>query len=132
MLTALLIAAGAYGALVLTLYLAQASLLYLPHIPSRAVSATPWEIGLNYETVWLTAEDGVHLNGWYVPATQARATLLFFHGNAGNISHRLDSLRIFHELELNVFIFDYRGYGLSEGKPSDKACTWMLWPPGAT
>jgi hypothetical protein len=46
-------------------------------------------------------------------------TLLFFHGNAGNISHRLDSIRIFADLGLDVFIFDYRGYGLSEGSPSE-------------
>lgn len=120
MLTALLVMAGAYGTLVLLLYFAQASLLYLPDIPSRTISATPWDIGLDYETVWLTAEDGVRLNGWYVPAKRARGTLLFFHGNAGNVSHRLDSLRIFHALDLNVFVFDYRGYGLSEGKPSEE------------
>lgn len=120
MLTALLIAAGAYGTLVLTLYLAQASLLYLPNVPTRALVATPQDVGLAYETVWLTAQDGVRLHGWYVPAKAARAGLLFFHGNAGNISHRLDSLRIFHELSLNVLIFDYRGYGQSQGHPSEE------------
>ncbi len=122
MLSALLTAAGAYGALLLALYFGQASLLYLPDLPSRAISATPADIGLEYETVWLTTADRVKLHGWYLPAAQPRATLLFFHGNAGNISHRLDTLRIFHALGLAVFIFDYRGYGQSEGA-ADEAGT---------
>jgi len=119
MLSTLLTAAGAYGALLLVLYFGQSSLLYLPEIPTRAVQATPMDIGLEYETIWLTTETGVKLNAWYVPAVKARGTLLFFHGNAGNISHRLDSLRIFNQLGMTVLIFDYRGYGLSEGKPSE-------------
>ncbi len=57
----------------------------------------------------------------YLPNLPARGTLLFFHGNAGNISHRLDSIRIFHNLRLSVFIFDYRGYGRSEGQPREVA-----------
>lgn len=117
---AVLAAVGAYVALVLFLYVAQGSLLYLPGIPSRELTADPRDIGLDYEEVHLQAADGVGLHGWYVPAGDARGTLLFFHGNAGNISHRLDSLRIFHRLGLNVLIFDYRGYGRSEGKPSEE------------
>ncbi len=120
MLTVLLAAAGAYGALLLALYLGQANLLYLPDMPSRELAATPAQIGLPYETVHLDTTDGVRLHGWYLPADGARGTLLFFHGNAGNISHRLDSLRIFHDLELNVLIFDYRGYGQSEGRPGEE------------
>lgn len=119
MLTALLTAAGAYGALLLVLYFGQAGLLFLPDLPSRALVATPSDAGLDYETVHLTTEDGVRLHGWHVPAGSPRGTLLFFHGNAGNISHRLDSLLIFHRLGLNVLIIDYRGYGQSEGKPSE-------------
>jgi len=120
MLTALLTAAGAYITLLLALYLGQANLLFLPEIPSRELAATPRDIGLNYETVWLDTADHVRLNGWYVPAENARGTVLFFHGNAGNISHRLDSLRIFHDLNLSVLIIDYRGYGQSGGKPSEE------------
>jgi fermentation-respiration switch protein FrsA (DUF1100 family) len=62
----------------------------------------------------------VRLHGWYLPTADARGTLLFLHGNAGNVSHRLDSLRIFHDLGLAVLIIDYRGYGRSEGKPSEQ------------
>ena len=120
MLTALLTAAGAYAALLLALYLGQTSLLYLPDIPSRTLETSPTDIGLAYETVWLETSDGVRLHAWYLPHAEARGTVLFFHGNAGNISHRLDSLRIFHDLGLSVLIFDYRGYGRSEGRPDEE------------
>lgn len=112
---------AAYLALGLFLFLFQSRLLYYPNLPSRAVVATPERAGLVYESVEIVTEDGVRLDGWFVPAAgQARGVLLFFHGNAGNISHRLDSLRIFHDLGLAVLIFDYRGYGRSEGTVSEQ------------
>jgi fermentation-respiration switch protein FrsA (DUF1100 family) len=95
-------------------------MLYLPDIPSRKLNATPQDIGLPFENIHLLTDDGARLHGWYIPAAQARGTLLFFHGNAGNISHRLDSIRLFHDLRLSVLIFDYRGYGQSEGTPSEE------------
>ncbi len=116
----LLLIAGGYAALVLAVYLGQSSLLYLPGVPTRELLASPRDIGLGYEDVELHTADGVRLHGWYVPAADARGTLLFLHGNAGNVSHRLDSLRIFHDLGLAVLIIDYRGYGRSEGKPSEQ------------
>jgi fermentation-respiration switch protein FrsA (DUF1100 family) len=67
-----------------------------------------------------TTRDGVSLHGWFIPSPDTESVVLFCHGNAGNISHRLDSIRIFHDLGLSVFIFDYRGYGLSEGRPSEE------------
>jgi len=115
----LLIIAGAYGAFVLFVYFSQSSLLYLPNLPSRDVIATPDVVGLSYEPVKILADDGVRLDGWFIPARQARGAVLFFHGNAGNISHRLDSLKIFNDLGLDVLIFDYRGYGRSQGSPSE-------------
>jgi fermentation-respiration switch protein FrsA (DUF1100 family) len=102
------------------LYFSQSRLLYYPDMPSRALEASPADIGLAYESVQLTARDGTRLHAWFVPAPTARGTLLFSHGNAGNIAHRLDSISLFHSLGLNVLIFDYRGYGESEGKPSEK------------
>ncbi len=72
---------------------------------------------LPIQDVWFEAEDGVKLHGWYVPSDEAVATLLFFHGNAGNITHRLENIFFLHHLKLNVFIFDYRGFGRSEGHP---------------
>lgn len=119
LVTALLSLVGAYVTLVLFAYFGQAGMLYLPDLPSRELVASPQEIGLNYENIELRTEDGVRLHGWHIPAVSTRGTLLFFHGNAGNISHRLDSIRIFHKLNLSVFIFDYRGYGRSEGSPSE-------------
>jgi len=116
----LLFVLGVYLALGLFLFLTQSRLLYYPNLPSRAVVATPARTGLAYEEVALVTEDGVQLHGWFVPAAaEPRGVLLFFHGNAGNISHRLDSLKIFHDLGLAVLIFDYRGYGRSEGKVSE-------------
>ncbi len=108
-----------YLGLSLFLYFYQHRLVYLPDYPSRKVAATPADIGLEFESVTLDASDGVRLDGWFLPHKEARATLLFFHGNAGNISHRLDSLALFHQLGLAVLIVDYRGYGRSGGEPSE-------------
>lgn len=109
------VAAG-YVVLAGLLYLYQDRLVYFPE---RALAATPARAGLVYEPVQFMSADGVGLSGWFIPAPKARATLLFCHGNAGNISHRLESIRQFHQLGLNVFIFDYRGYGESAGSPTE-------------
>lgn len=116
----LLLVAGGYVALVLVLFFFQSHLLYLPNVPSRDVAVTPDDVGLAYESVTMITDDGVTLDGWFVPVRSARGVLLFFHGNAGNISHRLDSLKIFNELGLATLIFDYRGYGRSQGEPSEE------------
>jgi len=91
----------------------------LIYFPDSQMITDPGHVNLEFENVRLTTEDGIDLHGWYIPHPQAKQTLLFFHGNAGNISHRLDSLNIFHQLGLSVLLIDYRGYGLSEGKPSE-------------
>ncbi|MDR3354654.1 MAG: alpha/beta hydrolase [Synergistaceae bacterium] len=99
-------------------------------IPSRNIVTTPGDYGLPFDDVMITTSDGVSINGWFVPAPEARGTLLFFHGNAGNISHRMDSIEIFHNLGLSVFIIDYRGFGRSGGSCSisgtteDAAAAW--------
>ncbi|MBA7648620.1 hypothetical protein ES703_56408 [subsurface metagenome] len=90
------------------------------YYPEHIISANPSNIGLEFESVSFETENGVTLSGWYVPRENARGVILFCHGNAGNISHRLESIRIFNQLGLDVFIFDYRGYGQSEGKPSEQ------------
>jgi fermentation-respiration switch protein FrsA (DUF1100 family) len=116
-----MLAAGVYGALCLYLFFMQAKLLYYPNIPSRHLTANPADIGLDYEMVTLRTSDHVKLHGWYIPAVpEERGALLFFHGNAGNISHRLDSLKIFHDLGLSTLIIDYRGYGRSQGSISER------------
>ena len=110
-------AAIACGLILAGVYFFQDRLLYFP---SRVLEYTPAQVGLGFEEVYFHASDGTALHGWYVPAPDARATLLFCHGNGGNISHRLDSLAIFQRLGLNVFIFDYRGYGRSRGRPGEQ------------
>ena len=85
--------------------------------PSKTLDATPQDIGLFFENIFLKTADGLSLHGWFIPAQNALAktTLLYLHGNAGNISGRLSKIKIFHDLGLDVFIIDYRGYGRSEG-----------------
>jgi fermentation-respiration switch protein FrsA (DUF1100 family) len=90
------------------------------YYPMREMNGTPDQAGLKFEDVWLTASDGVKIHGWYLPTGTSNApAILFLHGNAGNISHRLDKLAIFHNLGVATFIIDYRGYGRSEGKPDE-------------
>ena len=107
---------GAYVVIILYVYFMQSSLIFYPNMPGRNLVATPKNIGLTYQDIEFLTEDNVRLHGWFIPNKKSKATVLFFHGNAGNISHRLDSIKIFNRMELNVFIIDYRGYGQSEGK----------------
>jgi len=119
-MTPLLLAmAGGYLLLVVAVYFYQPHLLFLPDLPSRQLTRTPADIDLAYEDVHLQTRDGVRLHGWWVSHPQPRGTILFFHGNAGNISHRLQTLRLFHQLDYQTLIIDYRGYGQSAGRPSE-------------
>src|SRR5918999_4893938 len=87
--------------------------------PTPEIIYTPAQMGLEYEDVYFTTEDGQQLHGWYVPGN-TDVTLLWFHGNGGNISHRGPEIaQIHYRLGVNLFIFDYRGYGRSEGVPSE-------------
>lgn len=88
--------------------------------PMSELYQTPANWGFEYEEVTFKTEDDVQLHGWFIPNHESEQVLLFFHGNAGNISHRRESIEIFHRLGLNVFIIDYRGYGQSKGKPNEK------------
>lgn len=98
-------------------YLFQTHVIYYP---SKTVAATPRDIGLAYRDLSLTTSDGVAINAWYIPAPHARATVLFSHGNAGNIGNRLETVRILHGLGANVLLYDYRGFGKSEGSPGEE------------
>jgi fermentation-respiration switch protein FrsA (DUF1100 family) len=119
MLKLLLAAIACYAALALVVYLMQARMLYLADLPGRALERTPADIDVEYEDVSIETSDGVRLHGWFIPGSGDRI-LLFFHGNAGNISHRLESIRQFLELGLSVLIIDYRGYGQSEGRTTEQ------------
>ncbi|MGA8865028.1 MAG: alpha/beta hydrolase [Gallionella sp.] len=115
----LLILAAAYGGFALLVYIFQSRMVFYPDV-ERELAATPASVNLPFEDLHLHTSDGVELHGWYIPAAQPRGTVLFLHGNAGNISHRLDSLEMFHRLGYNTLIFDYRGYGNSGGKPDEQ------------
>jgi hypothetical protein len=94
---------------------------HLIYFPMRAHDVTPAGLGLAYEEVALVTEDGVRLHGWFLPVKGSRRSVLVCHGNAGNVSHRLDrALLIQSRLKLDVFLFDYRGYGASEGSPDEE------------
>lgn len=89
------------------------------YFPMREITANPQSIGLPYEEVYFETSDNKKLNGWFIANDKSKSTLIFCHGNAGNISHRLEKLSILYNLGLNVLIFDYRGYGKSQGTPSE-------------
>ncbi|HEY8519849.1 MAG TPA: alpha/beta hydrolase [Gammaproteobacteria bacterium] len=102
------------------LFVLQPRLVYFPTVPGRELTATPADIGLAYDEVRFTAEDGVELHGWYVPGPRPDASVVIFcHGNAGNISHRLEWLSMLHGTGLGALLFDYRGYGQSTGSPDE-------------
>ena len=101
------------------LLFAQSHLIYFPDY-TRHITVTPCDAGLAYESVEISTADDEALHGWFVPAPEATGTVLFFHGNAGNISHRMEYLSMLNGLGYNTFIFDYRGYGDSSGRPSEE------------
>ena len=119
MLKFILTVAAGYGLLVVIVYFMQGRMLYLAQIPGRSLTMTPADIGMTYQDVSIETTDGVTLHGWFI-AGRSSQVLLFFHGNAGNISHRLDSIRNFQDLGLSVLIIDYRGYGKSTGRTTEK------------
>ncbi|MBX3647379.1 MAG: alpha/beta hydrolase [Rhodocyclaceae bacterium] len=107
-----------YAALAALLYIFQSRFIYFPEM-GRQDRATPAQLQLPFEEVRIATADGETLHGWHVPAADARATVLFFHGNAGSIVHRLDWLPMFQQLRLSVLLVDYRGFGASSGSPSE-------------
>ena len=119
MLKFIFVVVASYGLLVGVVYFMQGRMLYLPEVPGRTLTMTPTNVGMDYQDVSIETTDGVTLHGWFI-AGRSSQVLLFFHGNAGNISHRLDSIRQFQELGLSVLIIDYRGYGQSGGRTTER------------
>jgi hypothetical protein len=117
---------GFYGVLFLVLAAGCFCLFYTKienffvFFPQKTWDLTPERLRLTFKDVYLTTEDGKQLHGWFFPLENESPTLLFCHGNAGNISHRLDNVGRLLKGGLQVFIFDYRGYGRSEGRPSEQ------------
>jgi fermentation-respiration switch protein FrsA (DUF1100 family) len=89
------------------------------YYPSRALAADPTSVGLRFRDVTFTAADSVELHGWLI-AGRTPTTLLYSHGNGGNIGDRVSIARLLVEqLGVGVFMYDYRGYGRSQGAPSE-------------
>lgn len=118
-LTIALVASIAYSGMSGLLFGLQSQFIYFPDL-GREMIATPAARGLAYDAVALRTSDGETLAGWWVPVGEPRGTVLLFHGNAGNISHRIDYLAMFHRLGYSTLIIDYRGYGKSTGKPDEE------------
>jgi len=94
----------------------------LVYFPDRELYGDPADVGLAFTDMTIPTEDGERLHAWWIPtrATPARAHVLFFHGNAGNISHRLAHAAALSAASLDVLLVDYRGYGRSTGRPSEE------------
>lgn len=111
----------AYIGLAIALYFGQSNLVFMP---SKDVLETPKSIGSKFEDIQIRTKDNVNLSAWFVPAKDnnpiGKAVILFCHGNGGNIGNRVSYLPIFKDLGLATFLFDYRGYGKSEGQPSEE------------
>ena len=90
------------------------------YFPERTIFQDPGDFGLEFEDVYLETSDGVRIHGWFVPGSGG-TTLVWFHGNGGNISHRVDNIAgLNRRLGVSILIIDYRGYGLSEGSPNEE------------
>ncbi len=115
-----LLAAGVYAAILALLFVFQARLVYFPLQGGYGI--TPQSRGLAFERVTLSTDDGEQLAAWWIPAPASapvRGTVLLFHGNAGNIAHRLDYAAMFSSMGYHTLLLDYRGYGESSGAPSE-------------
>jgi len=117
MLSLLATIAGGYLLLLLFMYLFQSKMIFLP---STNLLITPEKAGLKAEDVWLETEDAEKLHGWYFPNNENEYVVVLSHGNAGNISNRIDIAKFLQQAGFSVLIYDYRGYGQSSGRPGEK------------
>lgn len=127
-----MLAMAVYAVLLALVYVFQPRMVYFP--AKGDYGMTPKSLGLAFEAVTLATDDGEKLAAWWVPAAgAARGTVLLFHGNAGNIAHRIDYAAMFSGMGYHTLLVDYRGYGMSSGEPSEQgtyldaqaAWTWL-------
>ena len=114
-----------FAGLIVVTYIGICALVYafqdrLLYQPWKPIGNNPGQLGMEYRDIRLVTEDGVHLGAWFVPGEAGRPVVLVCHGNAGNISNRIETLYVYRSLGYGVFIFDYRGYGESEGSPDEE------------
>lgn len=106
-----------YVLMCLGVYFFQAKLVFVPSV--GAPEYTPDNMGLEYEDLILkSADESIH--AWFVPSQENKGTVFFCHGNAGNLGHRLSTIRAWNSIGMNILLFDYRGFGKSTGSPSEK------------
>ena len=111
---------AAYALVLALLWWGQSGMVYHPGIPSREVHSTPADAGLEFESLRLVTADGERLAAWFVAGPRDDSpVVLFLHGNAGNIGHRLDTLSMLHAAGAATLIVEYRGFGESSGQPSE-------------
>ncbi|MFZ2655029.1 MAG: alpha/beta fold hydrolase, partial [Victivallales bacterium] len=111
------IACGVYFGILLLMFLFQSRMFYFP---TSQIVCTPADLKLEFEDLTLTTSDGVKIDAWYVPAKTPGGTVIFCHGNGGNLCYSLDVVENFNRMNYNVMMFDYRGYGKSEGSTTEK------------
>ena len=114
------LAIGSVVVAVLGLVLVRALEQRMVFIPTRAVVERPEDYGLEARDVFMETPDGVQIHALFFPRPDARATVLYFHGNAGNISSRIQVAAHLGELGLQTMLVEYRGYGRSKGRPSER------------
>lgn len=96
------------------------SMIFFPDWEGRELRHSPADVGLQYSDVEFFTEDGTKIHGWFVPHAKPRVVLIYCHGNAGNIGLRLAPILRWHTLGASILIFDYPGFGQSEGQPSEQ------------
>ena len=106
-----------YVIILALMYVYQSKLVYFPY---GIIDKTPKNIYLEYESIYIKSTDNTKIHAWYIPKNGAKTTIFFLHGNGGNLSHRTEYIRLFNSIGLNVFIFDYRGYGNSSGEVNEQ------------
>ncbi|MFH0977212.1 MAG: alpha/beta hydrolase [Spirochaetota bacterium] len=87
--------------------------------PEKEVRYTPKNVELHYEQVEFKTVDNIILSGWWIPSVR-KPVILYCHGNGGNVSHLLDIIKMYNKLGYNILVFDYRGYGMNKGSPSEQ------------
>ena len=130
----ILFAAVVYGTVTAWVFMNQGKIVFRPTPILDSHARTPAQLGLEYEDVWLPAEDGLRVHGWFVPAHGVPFVLLYCHGNTGNLADRVDNIEHCARLGINVLAIDYRGYGLSPGRvdedgtrmDADAAWRWLV------
>jgi fermentation-respiration switch protein FrsA (DUF1100 family) len=109
---------AAYVVLLVLLRLFERRMIFFPDYPGR-LEGNWHPRKLDPEDVWITAADGTRLHAWWVPNANAKFTFLAFHGNASNIANRAPTYEFLRDTPANVLALEYRGYGHSEGKPTE-------------